>query len=315
MPVLSAFTPCGQLVLSSKPSHSALVYKMLIGSLGGNYKVQKGSREDAWCYATAMRLGYARYLLEHAGYQLQPLKVTEMMGHREWEYGIVPGQDDSLYTRRQVLAAREKLPRGARREAVVDALTTLLGADFLGYRTTAPAEIVNWPLNLGDQPMNLQRPTVPRKLIRITQAISTGLGAPQEVTYSGVDLGEGAPLIGDKFVVEPEIPARAEVVTIEFVGENITATFNNPHDANCLATTQPYPMWTGTQRANLIFVSMSASVDPEKRRKINELLERILRGVSTWAIVGADPGPPPVAGPFILNFSPLTATPFAALSP
>lgn len=306
----------GQLVLSSKLSHSALIYKMLIGSLGKNYKVTKGSREDAWCYATAKRLGYVRYLLEHAGYQLQPLKVFEMMAYREQEYGIVPGQNDSLYERRQVLAARELLPRGARREAVVDALSTLLGSDFLGYRTTLPAEIVNWPTSLGDQPMNLQLPTVPRKVIRITTAITTGLGAPQDVSYSPVDLFTFPISAGDKFVVQPENPYNSETITVSAVGElSIVATFNKPHPPNVLATTQPYPMWCGTQRASLIFVSMSASVDPEKRRKINELMERIARGVSTWAIVGAVPGPPPAAGPFVLNQSPLTATPFASVTP
>ena len=39
-----------------------------------------------------MHLARIRYTLEHAGYQLDPLKIVEMLALREGEYGLVPDQ-------------------------------------------------------------------------------------------------------------------------------------------------------------------------------------------------------------------------------
>lgn len=313
MPLLSAFTPCGFLTLSSQPSHAETIYSALANNLGGNYNLAEGERMEAFCYATAMLFARVRYTLEHAGAQANPYYVTEMLADREREYGVVPGYNDNLETRRRNVAARRMIPRGARREAVVDALTTLLGDNFIYYRTTKPAELVNWPTSLGDQPMNLQVPTVPRKVIRLSTAISVGLGAPQTVGYSvfwpsGIEIQPG-----DVLTVEPEIVARAEMITVTSATSNtITATFNNAHEPNAFATTQPFPMWAGTQRANLIIVDSASAIDAETRRKVSELLQRILRAPSTWAIVEATSST--TTGPFTLNVSPLSATTFGTVT-
>lgn len=310
--LLSAFTPCGFLMLKGGPSLAETIYNALIASLGGNYDVSRGSRMDGWCYALAMQLAEVRLTMIHAGLQISPPCVTEMMADREQEYGIVPGPYDTLETRRLVLAARELLPRGARREAVVDALSTLLGVSFVWYRTTKPAEIDTWPARLGAQPMNLQLGSVPRKRIVITQPISIGLGAPQSVSYVLADAGEPAVLIGDHIVIQPEMIARTETVVVTAVtSTHFTATFNNVHDDGSTGTTAPFPMWESNQRHDVIIVAPSVAVDPEWRRKINEILERILRAVSTWAIVATSG--PGVAGPFILGTSPIGATPFGTV--
>lgn len=321
MPVLSAFTPLGILRLSSEPSYGESIYRAMVASLGDNYNVEPGSRMEATIYAQAMGLAETRMLLEHAGRQQHPLYVDEMIADREREYGLVPGPHDTLVQRQAALAARMLLPRGARREAVVDALTLLLGDNFVGYRTTPKDEITNSPTSLGDQPMNLQKPNIPRKIVRITTGISTGLGAPQTVTYTTVDPTDRPILRGDTIVVDPAIQSVQERVLITaatipfpFTGTGtFTAKFNQPHDPNTLATTQPWPLWSGTQREALIFVKSAAAVDVETRRKINELMKRIARSVSTWAIV-AETSPADVAGPFLLDVSPLNVTPFGLIS-
>ena len=313
MPLLSAFTPLGQLTLSSDPSHAERFYDVLIAGLGENYNVDVGSRAEATCYARALRLGHIRYLLEHAGKQIDPSCLDEMLADREHEYGIVPGPNASMPARRGTVAARKLLPRGARREAVEDALRSLLGAAFVAYRTTHPSEIVNWPVGLGDQPQNLVLPTVPRKTARTVNPIMIGLGSAQSVNCAGVDPRDNAFVVGDVVTVEPEILGITEVVTvIDANQDGFTAVFNNPHSPGCLVTTAPYPLWTGSQRASLIIVKPTYAIDPETRRKVDELMQRIARGVSTWCVVQETT--PTQAGPFLIGHSPIGATPFVLVS-
>jgi hypothetical protein len=315
VPLLSAFTPLGVLRLQSLPSEAEKIYNALVAGLGdGNYAVTPGSREDGWCYAWARCLAVVRLTLIHAGKQIEADCVTEFMGDREAEWQIVPGLNDSLITRRLTLAARKLLPRGARWEAVVDALSTLLGSDFVWYRTTKPAEIDAWPAGgAGAQPMNLQLPAVERKRIVITQPITLKLGSPQFVTYQLADPTQPALLVDDELVVQPENVARAERVTVTAVTPtNFQATFNGVHDSGCSATTMPWPAWTSSQRVDLVILTAAAALDPETRRKTNDLLERILRGVSTWGLVQQTG--PNTAGPFTLDLSPLDATPLGTIT-
>lgn len=309
MPRLSAFTPTGLLRLSAKPSEAENIYDSIIALLGGNYDVSKGSRMDGWAYALSRVLGVARLTLIHAGLQIAPPYVSEMMGLREAEWQIVPGPSDSMPTRRATLAARELLPQGASRQAVIGALQTLLASNFVWYRTTKPSERATWPAALGDQPQNLVLHTVERKRLTITQPISVGLGSPQTVTYALADAGEPALLVGDKLLVEPTDLVRAEVVAVTAVTPTtFTATFHAPHNMGSTGTTMPFPAWVSTQRSDLVIVSPAAAIDPETRRKIGDLLERMLRGVSTWQIA-AQTGPG-TAGPFLIGVSPIGATTF-----
>lgn len=313
MPRFSAFTPFGAFRFSSAPSEVEKIYRVLLGNLGGNYATGQGSRMDAWCYATARRLANVRLTLQHAGLQIYPPIVFEMMGERESEWQIVPGPKDGMLARRATLAARELLSKGARREAIVDVLSTLLGGVFLWYRTTKPNEIVTWPLALGDQPQNLQLPTVERKQLIITQPITFGFGAPQAVTYVMVNAQQPALLKYDRLVVQGENLARAETVTVTAVTPTtFTAVFNGVHDNRCSGSTMPFPVWVSNQRENLIIVAPAGAIDPETRRKINDAMERALRGVSTWAIV-ATTGLN-TAGPFQVGVSPLGATPFGTVT-
>lgn len=315
MPRFSAFTPFGLFRFSAKRSDGEGVYRSLLGSLGGNYDVSPGSRMDGWCYATALAIARARLVMIHAGLQTSPKYVAELLSQREAEYQIIPGPFDTVAQRRAVLAARAKLPRGARREAVEDGLRTMLGDAFVWYYTTKPADIATWPTALGDQPQNLQRPSIPRKRVTITQAITTGLGAPQSVSYTLAEGAQGNLLVGDDLVVQPDNVVRAETVTVDAVTPtHFTATFNNVHDLNCVGTTMSWPAWVSNQRFDLVVVSAAAAIDPETRRKTSDLLERVLRAVSTWGIVAETSPGSGTAGPFIIGTSPIGATPFGTIT-
>lgn len=322
MPKLSAFTPLGILRMQSIPSEAQKIYNALAASLGKpgeNYTITAGTREDAWCYANAIAFAVAHLTLIHAGLQIKPDSVYEYLADRENEWGIVPPPNASIFERRGALAAAEILPRGARREAVTAALAALLVDDFVFYRTTKPAEIALWPGALGDEPMNLQLPTVPMKLYRLAQPISFGLGSPQPVDYEFVPNATSQPalLVGDKLVVDAADLGRAETVLVTAVGAGFfTATFQNPHNPGLTLSTAPWPAWASTQRSDLIVTSAAAAVNPTKRLQIGNLLEKILRCVSTWQIAQVTTGGPSggTAGPFFIGESPLGATTLGMVS-
>ncbi len=319
----SAFTPTGLLKLSGEEPLARRIYKATRAALGAQLAGQPASFADCFAYAFALGVARGATLLERAFGQMLPTEVTDLLGAQEEEYGLIPSPTASITARRQALAARMLLPGGAGRLNVENALRSLLGARFVAYRTTVPVERAVWPPVLGTAPQNLVDPGVARKLLHISPAISIGLGAPQTVAYAPVEPLPPASsphtlALGDQVVIEPELLARAEVVTVSALGTDatsaptFTAVFNQAHEPGCWATTMPFPMWTSTQRFSLIVVEALAALDPEVRRQVHELMDRIARGVSTWAVVQATG--PNQAGPFLLDKSPLGATPLGLIA-
>jgi hypothetical protein len=319
----SAFTPTGLLKLSGEDPLARRIYKATRAAIGAQLAGEQASFADCFAYAFALGVARGATLIERAFGQMLPTEVTDLLGAQEEEYGLIPSPSASITARRQALAARVLLPGGAGRLNVENALQSLLGSAFVGYHTTQPAERGVWPPALGNAPQNLVDPTVARKLLRIAPPISIGLGAPQTVVYTPVDPrpqpGSAHTLApGDQVVIEPELLARAEVVTVLALGTDpkteptFTATFNQAHEPACWATTMPFPVWTSTQRFSLVVVEALAALDPETCRQVHELMDRIARGVSTWALVQATG--PNQAGPFLLDQSPMGSTPFGAIT-
>lgn len=319
----SAFAPFGMFAFTSKQTHAERFYLAMVASLGGQYSTEEGSREDAKLYADAMALARVRYVLEHAGAQVHPLQLVEMLAVREAEYQVTPGPQETIDERRRDVAAAFLLPRGAAKTEVENALLTLLGDDFIAYRPTPATEAVQWPSALGDEPQNLQLPTIPRKLIRLTAPISTGLGAPQYVRYERFVEDAAAPfhelLVGDIIVIDAGDLDQAEVVTVTaldfdepvFEGPvypTFQATFNNPHPEGAIGTTAPWPIWVSTKRFNLIVLTGPAAEDPDTRRRVNEQLRKQLRGVSTWTIAGETSPGSMTVGPFTVAGGKLSVT-------
>lgn len=266
------------------------------GAAQGGFNTDPGSLVDLFCFSLAITLARAARTLERADEERFAAKAYYLLAKLEEEHGLRPGADDRLHARHAALADAKRAPRGNARAELEQQLRDLLGDDFVGLHIPSGAEVVAWPEELGDQPQLLAEASIDRKLVQIVPAISTDLGTPQQVRYRQIDPadidGEHTLTIGDRLVVEPENLGRAEVVTVEGLliteGEvYFTATFNQAHEPNCWAAQMPFPAWTSTQRNVLVALPPDAVLDPEKRRKVDVLLTKILTGVTRWSLCGS----------------------------
>ena len=324
MPLFSCFTPFGAgFAFSGAPSHGETIYRSMVSNLGAqteSLSTEEGTRMRAFCYATAMHFARVRYLLEHAGYQLDPLKVCEMLGLREDEYGLVPGPYDSIDDRRAALAAKLLTPKGGWRNNIRNVLQTLLGDAFVQYIPTVFGSAIVTPPNCGDQPMNFFGTSRLPKLVRIVNSVVMGLGSPQWVQYE-VEALPFIPeqefptlppqnlLVGEKLVVDPGHNVSHERIEIFGLREltpgvkELWTIFNQPHAAGALASNFNYPYWLSTKRYNLCVLTADVAGDPETRRKTHEMLGILVRGVSTWSIAQEDPLNPGNTGVFLADTS------------
>jgi len=86
----------------------------------------------------------------------------------------------------------------------------------------------------------------------------------------------------------------------------------NLGDQPMLLQPPEYPYWTSSKRHSLVVLTASAAADPEKRRKVHELMGRLARGVSTWDI--AAESAPGFAGPFRVGEGRLGMTPIGTVA-
>ena len=157
------------------------------------------------------------------------------------------------------------------------------------------------------------RDDVPAKVFQL-QSVVNVLGAPLVFTYGRFGVDDGARLVaGDVISVEAGIPGRGEIATItSAAGLTATAVFANAHPAGGAITTGPIPIWNSDKRNILVIVSDAASADPERRRKVNDLMARICRAVTTWSIVKQHSSVQ--TGPFQIGISSIGNVPLGAIS-
>lgn len=322
MPLFSAFTPFGALAFSSDPSRVEKIYDANIANLNSkvdeNFDMKVGTNIEAMIYARSRTQAMARYVVERAYNNANPLKATDTIPLLEKELQLAPAPHDSLQDRRAVISANSLLPNGATLVNVNNALAALLGTDFIYFYITKPADVVNFPVTGGGSPGNFVLPETVIKNYRITSNISAVIGTPIVVEYEGFVAGTPPLLNGDILVVDPAIYGMTERVDVLSATANtFVGTFFQAHDANTFATTAPYPFWQSNQRYVRIVVTAACAQDAELRRKINELMHRILRGVTKWDIVPESPTPgetevftigDPVLGR--LSYAPLDMTTF-----
>lgn len=284
MPLTSAFTPPGHFAFSSKPSHGESIYRTLRDNFGDVFLTDFDGLQQARLYAQAMCLASAQYQLDRALNNRTPAKATELLAVLEHDYQVIPNPHATLEQRRAYLTAFQVIGRGNRREAMEFALRTLLGSDFIEYRTTQVADIVATPASPGTVGV-FAAPGAKKKVFELDAAVSiinTPLTVPV-TTLAGTDF----PTIGETYCVEPNPRRNIEQITILDTDPHfgfITATFTKSHEPGTLAA-RPHPWWISNQRLDTIVVSQFAATDPETRRKINEIMARITRGVSTWQII------------------------------
>lgn len=325
MPLFSDFTPFGLLEFSSDPSEAEKIY----GALRSGYRdpntghpsldLSEGTYQEAKLYAWAMGMGDARMALRQVDAERLPETSYYNLKAHERRYKIVPEPDASVPDRRRALAARRKAARGARYEAVVDALETILGDAFIAFRPIRVSEAVATPADPSGGPGLFKRHEVPAKSIRIVGAAAR-ITVPMIVAYENSNPREAAIhlLKGDELAVDPGHWDLAERVTVEeaFVeGDQrfFQTTFTRPHDANTYATTGNIPLWANTKRHVLIVATSAAARSPQTRARIHDQMQRMMRAPTTWEIV--EPNVDGVTvGPFKLGQSPLGSVPVEAMN-
>lgn len=298
----SAFAPNGLLQLKAGPPAAQVLHATIVSLLsdGSEFALstELGSFVDCFAFTLARALAKAQLRQQKLDRERLAMGAYELLAALEEEYGLTPGPDDTLRTRRRALLARMKAALGSRRTALEQALRDLLGDDYVGLHVRSTDEVDVWPAALGDDPMLLTVPDIPRKLVRLPNAVSTGLGAPQFVTYVPIDPAPESPtehtlLAGDQIVVGVDNLGLAETVTVtalsvdQSINLQFEATLNNVHDPGALAAAMPFPAWGSSQRHIFVVLAEDAALDPETRRKTHELLARTVTGVTTWSLCPA----------------------------
>lgn len=316
----SRFAPLGLMRFDRRKPDAAAIYDAIKASWGDQVSFEDGSYQDGTASAQALGMARVRRRLRAAAEQRLPSRVSCLLPVRERELGIIPGYQDTVAQRRAVLATRYQIAMGGTELRIEDALRTVLGDDFIAYRPTPLAEAVNYPASINGDVMNLAAPTVPRKVLRLLDTI-TAYGA-QQVEYELVatpsdatDATTAGPVAGEKLVIDAGATGVQETVTISAVLTNpdrVELDCNRGHNPGVLAFTHPYPSWASTKRHNLVVLTASAAADPEKRRKVHELLSRMCRASSVWNITDGVAGT--TLGPFQVGVGKLGITTIGAVA-
>lgn len=322
----SIFTPLGHFKFSRLPPLGQRIFNQGAAALGdgrpGAYRIERadGQRTFAWLYAWAMTLASAQILQERAAAQWDPAGVTDMLAVQEAERGSIPQAGWTIGQRREQLQRMRRLIQDVSRNGIKTALEALLPGVFLAYVPTPVADVVNWPTGLGDQPMLLAPATLPRRVATLTSPV-TSTGTALFVNYEQRAEGiEWQLQRGDRVVIEPENNERAEMVTLADAFDSdggppyfLRLSCQHPHAAGVSILRAPWPMWTGSKRHSLVVLTAEMALDPESRRLVNWLMERMARATSTWDIA-ADNGDGLTAGPFKVEEGMIGVTPIGEVT-
>jgi hypothetical protein len=273
----------GGFAFSSKPTHGQAIYEAMRDSMGGTYETDFSGKQQARLYAQAMCIGAAQYQFDRAYNNRKAATATELLPSHERDYQIVPSYNSTLSERRQIAAARALVTRGPRREAIEDALRTLLGDDFISYETTNTGDAITFPSSPGDVG-TFARAGTQKKLLRLDAHVSL-IGVLSMVPFTSLG-GTHAPIAGESYTVAPDSrnPNIEKITLTAATPTTVTAVFSKPHSAGALAS-RPHPLWISSKRFSRVVVSPAAALNVETRRKINEQMKRQLRGISQWCIV------------------------------
>ena len=301
----------GGFAFSSSPTLARRIYDALWANLGTSYA--RDGYTDARVYATAMALGRLLAAQGRLDAQIDPATVLELLPDREREHGLIVPATATIASRREALAAQMRLPNGCSTPSLLQAVIDLLGAGFVEFRYTDALSAVTYPDPPG-APGNFCDSRTTRRLFRL-RAIST---APAELntalvpwSVEAVD-GTAVPLAelpqpGEYVVVEPENSALRERVLVAKVDVSagvarIYGALTNPHHQHARVLAGVWPLWTSTRRHTTVRVTTAVTNDGAQWRRLDELLAKLFRAVSTWSINDND-------GPFLLGSSRLGVTP------
>jgi hypothetical protein len=308
----SAFAPFGLASFSGKVPLARRLYEALWSNLNGAGKAEnfaRGGYTDARVFATAMALARWLTVARKLEAQLRPETVLELLASREDEHGLVVPVGATIAERRLALQVQMRLGLGGSYGNLRQALEDTLGAAFVELGQLPEGSQVSVPADPSPGPGYFIEPQAPRRLFRLRDNLS--LVGPRIVAIVRLDgtvpTDEELPLVGESFVVEPEHNVLRERVEILAIGTSppdclAYASFSKAHHAGALLVTQPWPYWLSNRRHWVVRLTLEAAQDAETRRRADELMGKLVRGVSTWSLTGND-------GPFLLGTSPLGITP------
>lgn len=314
----SAFAPFGLGGFSGRVPLARRIYDALWANLNGAGRAEnfaRGGYTDAKVFATAKALARWLTVACKLDAQLRPGTVLELLAAREDEHGVVVPVGATIAERRTALQVQMRLGLGGSYGNLRQALEDTLGGAFVELRQLPAGSQVNVPADPGPGPGYFIEPQAPRRMFRLRDNLS--LLGPRVVALLRLDgtvpTDVELPLVGESFVVEPDHNVLRERVTIDAIGTLapdclLYATFTRPHHAGALLVTQPWPYWISTRRHWVVRLTPEAALDAETRRRVDELMHRLVRGVSTWSLVGNE-------GPFELGESPLGVTPLSVVEP
>lgn len=197
---------------------------------------------------------------------------------------------------------------------LVDPVAGVIGTpEWCAYQALDVSSVptLAWSANSQFSSLQLVVPTLPNSSGFFYQCTTAGKSDATEPTWPtvpGATVADGtsvwtcisntAPALvaGERVVVDAGNTSQMETVTVTAVANTapsgttpgylyFRAIFNKSHDINAPMTTGSIPYWWSTQRLNLFVLSAAAATDATMRAKLDALLAKVLRGVSTWAIV------------------------------
>jgi hypothetical protein len=182
MPAFSAFTGFGFLRFSSGPSEAEKVYRSLQASFRDpktgqpTLDLSEGTYQEAKIYAWALAIAAARVGgLQSAGDELKPETSYYQLEKHEKRFSITPAATDTVVTRQAALLARRKIARGPRYEAMVEALSAILGSNFVAYRPVKTSEAEAYPTAITSSPGLFLRHDRVAKSVRFLSAVARGV--------------------------------------------------------------------------------------------------------------------------------------------
>lgn len=306
-----------------------IIYEDMLANAGGetNYAVFDESNALAELWAHAHAIASAWWWLEHAGEQSDPRLADELLGQLEWEYGIIPPPGATKPERRTELFYWASMPLGADRDNVEARLTEGLGADFVAYVTTSNAEFEVSGDDAIDPLLPKQgvwdAPTAEPGILRLKKPLNSvrdGFNNPTEMTaYLEPFAGNTQLSVGQRIAFDVANWTRTECIPVERITSHpsqnnegewrvVVKTFS-PHDNDGFVVVGRVPNLSSTKRHNYIVLTAAAAVDETKRRRVDRVLRKLLRGTSTWDIVPeASPGSG-TSGPFEVGVGLIGITP------
>lgn len=311
MPAYGDLAPYGLIEYGAEETDAEKLYRAMADGVRAAFDVSQGTHVEASIYARSLALASVRATMRHGRDQKHPMRAVEMLPSLERQFRVVPTHGQSEETRRNAVKARKLLSRGPRRESLESAIAALVGADNLvSLRTVDASEASQWPASPGDVGA-FEAPSRATRTFQLVGSVSF-LGA-YEFTYAHLDGDDGSRILkGDKFCFAPENSGLAEACTITAANTTTlkaTATFTKAKDAGSFVTSYA-PLVSNSQRTLIIGLTSSAARDPAVRRKLDDLLRRMARGITRWFIV--EETTTGEAGPFVVGSSIIGVTPIGA---